>query len=58
MRFDAYRQAITPIYITKTERQGGRIDNAVIDPNGDPPIAPHPSSLFFPSPRFLRVNGR
>ena len=31
MRFDAYRQAITPIYITRTERQGGRIVNVVID---------------------------
>jgi branched-chain amino acid transport system substrate-binding protein len=31
MRFDAYRQAISPIYITRTEKQGGRIVNAVID---------------------------
>jgi hypothetical protein len=35
MRFDAYRQAITPIYITRTERQGGRIVNAVIDKIAD-----------------------
>jgi len=31
MRFDAYRQAITPIYITRTERQGERIVNVVTD---------------------------
>ena len=31
MRFDAYRQAISPIYITRTEMQGGRIVNTVID---------------------------
>jgi hypothetical protein len=31
MRFDAYRQAIIPIYITRTERKGGRIVNVVID---------------------------
>jgi len=31
MRFDAYQQAITPIYITRTELQAGRIVNVVID---------------------------
>ena len=31
MQFDAYRQAITPIYITRTQKQGRRIVNAVID---------------------------
>ena len=31
MRFDAYRQAISPIYITRTEKQGGRMVNLVID---------------------------
>lgn len=31
MRFDAYRQVISPIYITKTEKQAGRIVNVVID---------------------------
>ncbi|MGH6890878.1 MAG: ABC transporter substrate-binding protein [Dongiaceae bacterium] len=31
MRFDAYRQAISPIYITRTEMQGGRMVNTVID---------------------------
>lgn len=31
MQFDAYRQAITPIYITRTQKQGQRIVNAVID---------------------------
>jgi len=31
MRFDAYQQAITPIYITRTEKQDARIVNAVID---------------------------
>ena len=31
LEFDAYRQVITPIFITKTEKQGGRIVNAVID---------------------------
>jgi branched-chain amino acid transport system substrate-binding protein len=35
MRFDAYRQAITPIYITRTEKQGGRIVNVVIDQIAD-----------------------
>jgi len=31
MQFDAYRQAISPIYITRTEKQAGRIVNVVID---------------------------
>jgi branched-chain amino acid transport system substrate-binding protein len=31
MEFDAYRQAITPIYITRTEKKAGRIMNIVID---------------------------
>lgn len=31
MQFDAYRQAISPIYITRTEKQAGRILNVVID---------------------------
>ena len=31
MKFDRYRQAITPIYITRTERTGGRMANVVID---------------------------
>jgi branched-chain amino acid transport system substrate-binding protein len=31
MQFDAYRQAISPIYITRTGKQGGRIVNVVID---------------------------
>jgi mannose-6-phosphate isomerase-like protein (cupin superfamily) len=31
MLFDAYRQAVTPIYITRTERRDGRIENVVID---------------------------
>ena len=31
MQFDAYRQAITPIYITRTEKRHGRIVNVVID---------------------------
>ncbi len=31
MRFDAYRQAVTPIYITRTEKKGARIVNVVID---------------------------
>jgi branched-chain amino acid transport system substrate-binding protein len=29
--FDQYRQVITPIFVTRTEKQGGRIVNAVID---------------------------
>jgi branched-chain amino acid transport system substrate-binding protein len=35
MRFDAYRQVITPIYITRTEKQGGRMVNVVIDQIAD-----------------------
>jgi branched-chain amino acid transport system substrate-binding protein len=31
LQFDAYRQVITPIYVTRTQRQGQRIINAVID---------------------------
>jgi branched-chain amino acid transport system substrate-binding protein len=31
MQFDAYRQAITPIYVTRTERRAGRVVNVVID---------------------------
>lgn len=31
MDFDGYRQAITPEFIMKTEKQGGRIVNAIID---------------------------
>ena len=31
LQFDGYRQIITPIFITKTEKQGGRIVNAVIE---------------------------
>jgi len=31
MVFDAYQQAITPIYVTRTERQDGRLVNTVID---------------------------
>jgi hypothetical protein len=31
MQFDAYRQAITPIYITRTQKKAGRIANIVID---------------------------
>jgi hypothetical protein len=31
MTFDQYRQAITPIYITRTGMAGGRIVNVVID---------------------------
>ena len=31
MRFDDYRQVITPIYFTVTEKQDGRIVNRVID---------------------------
>jgi branched-chain amino acid transport system substrate-binding protein len=31
MRFDDYRQAITPIYITRTEWKNGRMLNVVID---------------------------
>jgi branched-chain amino acid transport system substrate-binding protein len=31
IRFDRYQQAITPVYITKVERRGNRLVNAVID---------------------------
>jgi branched-chain amino acid transport system substrate-binding protein len=31
MQFDAYGQAITPIYITRTEKMAGRFVNTVID---------------------------
>ena len=31
IRFDRYQQAITPVYITKVERRGSRLVNAVID---------------------------
>ena len=31
MQFDEYRQAITPIYITRTEKSGDRMINVVID---------------------------
>ncbi|MBI3376006.1 MAG: penicillin-binding protein activator [Betaproteobacteria bacterium] len=31
MRFDAYRQAISPIYITRTEKSAERLVNTVID---------------------------
>ena len=31
MRFDAYRQATTPIYVTRTEKNDARIVNRVID---------------------------
>jgi branched-chain amino acid transport system substrate-binding protein len=31
MRFDDYRQVITPIYFTRTEKQDGRMVNRVID---------------------------
>jgi branched-chain amino acid transport system substrate-binding protein len=31
MDFDAYRQCITAIFIMKTEKQGGRIVNAIVD---------------------------
>ena len=31
MQFDAYGQAITPIYITRTEKVAGRFVNTVID---------------------------
>jgi len=29
--FDQHRQIISPIYVTRTERQGGRIVNAIVD---------------------------
>ena len=31
IRFDRYQQVITPVYVTKVERRGGRVVNAVID---------------------------
>ena len=31
MRFDAYRQAVTPIYITRTEKHAGRLVNVVLE---------------------------
>jgi branched-chain amino acid transport system substrate-binding protein len=31
MQFDSYRQAVTPIYVTRTEKKAGRIVNVVID---------------------------
>ena len=31
MQFDRYRQAISPIYITRTEMKAGRMVNTVID---------------------------
>jgi branched-chain amino acid transport system substrate-binding protein len=31
LEFDAYRQVIGPVYITRAERQGGRIVNAIVD---------------------------
>jgi len=31
IRFDRYQQAITPVYVTKVERRGTRLVNAVID---------------------------
>jgi len=31
LKFDPYRQVISDVYITKTERQGGRIVNAVLE---------------------------
>jgi branched-chain amino acid transport system substrate-binding protein len=31
MEFDAYRQCITPEFVMKTEKQGGRIVNAIIE---------------------------
>ncbi|HEU5322983.1 MAG TPA: ABC transporter substrate-binding protein, partial [Methylomirabilota bacterium] len=31
MEFDAYRQVIRPVYVTRTEKQGGRIVNAIVD---------------------------
>jgi branched-chain amino acid transport system substrate-binding protein len=31
MRFDDYRQVVTPIYFTRTEKQDGRLVNTVID---------------------------
>ena len=31
IRFDRYQQAITPVYVTKVERRGNRLVNAVLD---------------------------
>ena len=31
IRFDRYQQVITPVYVTKVERRGSRLVNAVID---------------------------
>lgn len=31
LAFDAYRQVIGPVYVMRTERQGGRIVNAIVD---------------------------
>jgi hypothetical protein len=31
MQFDSYRQAISPIYVTRTEMKAGRMVNTVID---------------------------
>jgi branched-chain amino acid transport system substrate-binding protein len=31
LEFDAYRQVISPIFVTRTEKQGGRIVNAIVD---------------------------
>ena len=31
IRFDRYQQVITPVFVTKVERRGGRVVNAVID---------------------------
>ncbi len=31
IRFDRYQQAITPVYVTKVERRGNRLVNAVVD---------------------------
>ena len=31
IRFDRYQQAITPVYVTRVERRGNRLVNAVID---------------------------
>jgi hypothetical protein len=31
MEFDQHRQVIRPVYILRTEKQGGRIVNAIVD---------------------------
>ncbi len=31
LEFDAYRQVISTVYVTRTEKQGGRIVNAIVD---------------------------